>query len=111
MVYLDYNSTTPVASEAVEAMVPWLTDRFWNAASSHPLGMQARDAVECARQQVADLIGANPHEIVFTSGSTESINLALKGACAGSSGRTGLVTIKTEHKAVLDVASWLESRR
>lgn len=110
MAYLDYNSTTPVASEAVEAMMPWLTARFWNAASSHPLGMQARDAVECARQQVADLIGANPHEIIFTSGSTESINLALKGACTGSSGRTGLVTLETEHKAVLDVASWLESQ-
>lgn len=110
MVYLDYNSTTPVASEVVEAMMPWLTDRFWNAASSHPLGLQARDAVEFAREQVADLIGANPHEIVFTSGSTESINLALKGACAGSSGRTGLVTVETEHKAVLDVAGWLESQ-
>ena len=110
MVYLDYNSTTPVAPEAVEAMVPWFTDRFWNAASSHPLGMQARDAVECARQQVADLIGADPHEVIFTSGSTESINLALKGVCAGFSGRTGLVTLETEHKAVLDVASWLESQ-
>jgi cysteine desulfurase len=106
-VYLDYNATTPVAPEVLDAMSPWFTERFWNAASSHPMGMVANDAVEAARRQVADLIGAHPNEIVFTSGSTESINLALKGALSASHDRTGIVTAATEHKAVLDTAAWL----
>ena len=106
-VYLDYNATTPVAPEVLDAMSPWFTERFWNAASSHPMGMVANDAVEAARRQVADLIGAHPNEIVFTSGSTESINLALKGALSASPDRTGIVTVATEHKAVLDTVAWL----
>ena len=92
MVYLDYNATTPVTPEVLDAMTPWFTEQFWNAASSHPMGMVANDAVEAARRQVADLMGAHPNEIVFTSGSTESINLALKGALSASPGRTGIVT-------------------
>ena len=107
MVYLDYNATTPVAPEVLGAMTPWFTEQFWNAASSHPMGMVANDAVEAARRQVADLMGAHPNEIVFTSGSTESINLALKGALSASPGRTGIVTAATEHKAVLDTTAWL----
>lgn len=106
-VYLDYNATTPVAPEVVDVMIPWFTERFWNAASAHSMGAMANDAVETARQQVADLIGAHPNEIVFTSGSTESINLALKGALSASPDRTGIVTVATEHKAVLDTAAWL----
>ncbi len=106
-IYLDYNATTPVAPEAVDAMTPWFNERFWNAASAHPLGAMANDAVETARQQVADLIGAHPNEIVFTSGSTESINLALKGVLSAAPDRTGIVTAATEHKAVLDTVAWL----
>jgi len=109
-IYLDYNATTPVAPEVLDAMRPWFTERFWNAASTHSLGGVANDAVETARGQVADLIGAHPNEIVFTSGSTESINLALKGALSASPDRNGLVTSATEHKAVLDVAAWLENQ-
>ncbi len=109
-IYLDYNATTPVSLEVLDAMVPWFNERFWNAASAHTLGMVARDAVEIARHQVADLIGAHPNEIVFTSGSTESINLALVGALGSSSDRTGIVTAATEHKAVLDTAAWLAER-
>ena len=106
-IYLDYNATTPVAPEAVDAMTPWFNERFWNAASAHSLGAMANDAVETARQQVADLIGAHPNEIVFTSGSTESINLALKGVLSAAPDRTGIVTAATEHKAVLDTVAWL----
>ena len=106
-VYLDYNATTPVAPEVMGAMNPWFTQRFWNAASAHPMGTVANDAVETARHQVADLIGANPNEIVFTSGSTESINLALKGALSALTARNGIVTAATEHKAVLDTVGWL----
>ncbi len=109
-IYLDYNATTPVAPEVLDAMRPWFTERFWNAASTHSLGGVANDAVETARGQVADLIGAHPNEVVFTSGSTESINLALKGALTASPDRNGLVTAATEHKAVLDVAAWLDDQ-
>ena len=107
IVYLDYNATTPVAPEVFEAMAPWFTERFWNAASSHPMGMVANDAVEVARCQVADLVGAQPREIVFTSGSTESINLALKGALSASPDRAGIITTAVEHMAVLDTVEWL----
>lgn len=107
IVYLDYNATTPVAPEVFEAMAPWFTERFWNAASSHPMGTVANDAVEAARCQVADLVGAQPREIVFTSGSTESINLALKGALSASPDRAGIITTAIEHMAVLDTVEWL----
>lgn len=111
MIYLDHNATTPCAPPVIEAMLPFFGARFGNAASrSHALGKDARLASETARQQVAAAIGASPKEIVFTSGATEAINLALKGAIAATSGRTHIVTTTIEHKAVLDTVDWLEER-
>ena len=103
-IYLDYHATTPVDPRVVDAMAPYFTDRFGNAASRHhPFGWAARDAVEAARRQVAGLIGADPREICLTSGATESNNLALKGALAACGGRPlHVVTVATEHRAVLD---------
>lgn len=111
VIYLDYNATTPVDEGVLASMLPWMTDRFWNAASSHAGGRSAAESVERARDQVAELIGARRGEIVWTSGATEANNLALKGAIEASpSTRSRLVTVATEHKAVLDVASWLDDR-
>ena len=103
-IYLDYHATTPVDPRVVDAMTPYFTQRFGNAASRHhPFGWAARDAVEAARRQVAGLIGADPREICFTSGATESNNLALKGAAAAAADRpVHVVTVATEHRAVLD---------
>ena len=103
-IYLDYHATTPVDPRVVEAMRPYFTERFGNAASrQHPFGWAARDAAEAARRQVAGLIGADPREICFTSGATESNNLAVKGAvAAAASGTPHIVTVATEHRAVLD---------
>lgn len=109
-IYLDYQATTPVDPRVLDAMLPYFREHFGNAASrSHSFGWKAEEAVEKARKQVASLIGASPKEIVFTSGSTESINLALKGAMEmyASKGRH-LVTTQVEHKAVLDTAKHLE---
>ncbi|MBV7540512.1 IscS subfamily cysteine desulfurase [Acidovorax sp. sic0104] len=109
-IYLDYGATTPVDPRVVDAMIPWLREHFGNAASrSHAWGWEAEEAVENARGQVADLIGADPREIVWTSGATESINLALKGAAQFYKGKgKHLITLKTEHKAVLDTMRELE---
>jgi cysteine desulfurase len=109
-IYMDYGATTPCDPRVVDAMIPWLRDHFGNPASrSHAWGWEAEEAVEKARGQVAALIGADPREIVWTSGATESNNLALKGAAHfyGSRGKH-LVTVKTEHKAVLDTMRELE---
>ena len=109
-IYMDYGATTPVDPRVVDAMVPWLREHFGNPASrSHAWGWEAEAAVEKAREQVAQLIGADPREIVWTSGATESNNLALKGAAHfyKSKGKH-LVTVKTEHKAVLDTCRELE---
>lgn len=109
-IYLDYNATTPVDPRVVEAMLPWFTERFWNAASSHGAGETARRAVERARADVAALINAASREIVITSGSTEANNLALKGVVQrAKGGRDTVVVAATEHKAVLDAAQWLVS--
>ncbi len=109
-IYLDYSATTPVDSRVVDAMIPWLREHFGNPASrSHAWGWEAEEAIEKARGHVADLIGADPREIVWTSGATESINLALKGAAQFYKGKgKHLVTLKTEHKAVLDTMRELE---
>lgn len=109
-VYLDFQATTPVDPRVLEAMLPYFTEVFGNAASrNHPFGWDAEKAVDNARAQCAALIGAHEKEIVFTSGSTEAINLALKGVAEmyGSKGKH-IITSMSEHKAVLDVAKHLE---
>ena len=109
-IYLDYSATTPVDPRVAQAMIPWLTERFGNPASrSHAYGWDAEEAVETARGHVAALVNCDPREIVWTSGATESINLALKGAAHfyKDKGRH-LVTVKTEHKATLDTMRELE---
>lgn len=114
MIYLDYNATTPLDPRVLESMLPFFRDRFGNAASRHhPLGTDAAGAVEQAREQVAALIGADPQEIYWTSGATESDNLALKGVAASPAYATRgnhLVTVATEHRAVLDVCEHLETK-
>jgi cysteine desulfurase len=107
---MDYAATTPVDPRVADAMIPWLREHFGNPASrSHAWGWEAEAAVEKARQQVADLIGADAREIVWTSGATESDNLAIKGAAHFYQGKgKHLITVKTEHKAVLDVMRELE---
>ena len=109
-IYLDYSATTPVDPRVVDAMVPWLGKCFGNPASrSHAFGWEAEKAVETARAHVAALVGADPKEIVWTSGATESNNLAIKGAANFYKGKgRHIVTLKTEHKAVLDTFRELE---
>jgi len=109
-IYLDNSATTPVDPRVVEKMVPWLFERYGNPASrSHALGWDADEAVETAREQVAELVNADPREIVWTSGATESDNLAIKGAAAFYAGRgKHVITVRTEHKAVLDTCRELE---
>ncbi|MBN8507383.1 MAG: IscS subfamily cysteine desulfurase [Burkholderiales bacterium] len=109
-IYLDYGATTPCDPRVVDAMIPWLREHFGNPASrSHAWGWEAEEAVENARLHVAALIGADPREIVWTSGATESNNLALKGAAHFYRSRgQHIVTVKTEHKAVLDTVRELE---
>jgi cysteine desulfurase len=109
-IYMDYGATTPVDPRVVECMLPWLAGQFGNPASGgHAFGWRAQEAVERARAQVAGLVGADPAEIVWTSGATESNNLALKGVLQHPQARgRHLVTVATEHKAVLDVARWLQ---
>ena len=109
-IYMDYGATNPVDQRVVDVMIPWLREHFGNPASrSHAWGWEAEAAVEKAREQVAALIGADPREIVWTSGATESNNLALKGAAQFYKTRgKHLITVKTEHKAVLDTMRELE---
>jgi cysteine desulfurase len=109
-IYLDYSATTPVDPKVVDKMIPWLYEHAGNPASrSHAYGWEAEEAVERAREQVASLVNADPREIVWTSGATESNNLAIKGA-AGFYAERGkhIITVKTEHKAVLDPCRELE---
>ena len=109
-IYLDYSATTPVDPRVAQKMIPWLTEHFGNPASrSHAFGWEAEEAVENARAEVAKLVNCDPKEIVWTSGATESDNLALKGAAHfyKTKGKH-LVTVKTEHKAVLDTMRELE---
>src|SRR5215218_4348723 len=109
-IYLDYSATTPVDPRVAQKMIPFLTEQFGNAASrSHPFGWHAEKAVEEAREHVAALVNCDPREIAWTSGATESINLALKGAANFYKDKgKHLVTISTEHKATLDTVRELE---
>ncbi|MCC7005375.1 MAG: IscS subfamily cysteine desulfurase [Ottowia sp.] len=108
--YMDYSATTPVDTRVVDKMVPYLREQFGNPASrSHPYGWAAEAAVENAREQVAALVNADPREIIWSSGATESINLAIKGAAHFYAGKgKHIVTLKTEHKATLDTCRELE---
>ncbi|WP_290367795.1 IscS subfamily cysteine desulfurase [Cupriavidus taiwanensis] len=109
-IYMDYSATTPVDPRVADKMIPYLREQFGNPASrSHAYGWEAERAVEEAREQVAALVGADPREIVWTSGATESDNLAIKGAANFYSGKgKHIITVKTEHKAVLDTTRELE---
>lgn len=109
-IYLDHNATTPCDPRVVEAMVPYFTQNFGNAASrNHPFGWQAEEGVDYAREQVARLIGCDPKEIIFTSGATEGDNLAIKGVYnMYASKGNHIITATTEHKAVLDTCKHIE---
>jgi cysteine desulfurase len=110
-IYFDYNATTPIDKRVLDAMLPFLTDNFANASSTHHFGLKANEAVKEARIKVADMIGAEQNEIVFTSGSTEAINLALKGVAENYSAKgKHIVTVATEHSAVLDTCKYLETK-
>ena len=109
-IYMDYSATTPVDPRVADKMIPYITEHFGNPASrSHPYGWEAEDAVETARGHVAALVNADPREIVFTSGATESVNLAIKGVAQFYHDKgKHIITVKTEHKAVLDTCRELE---
>jgi cysteine desulfurase len=110
MIYLDYQATTPLAPEAAAAMRPWLDEKFANPHSSHPMGREAAAAVEVARERVTEILGEGSEQgrLYFTSGATEALNWALKGMFAAAApARRKIVTVATEHAAVLDTAEWL----
>jgi cysteine desulfurase len=111
IIYLDNNATTPIDKRVLDEMFPFLTTEFANASSTHAFGVTAYDAVKKARTYVSQLLSAEPHEIVFTSGSTEAINLAIKGVAENyqSKGKH-IITVSTEHSAVLDTCQYLETK-
>ncbi len=114
MIYLDYNATTPVAQEVLDVMLPYFTKFYGNAASrTHLLGWDAKEGVDTARKQIANLIQVDTKEIVFTSGATESVNLAIKGLFdeGVKQNKNHIITLKTEHKTVLDTCAYLEKYR
>jgi cysteine desulfurase len=111
MIYLDNNATTRLDPRVLEAMLPYFTEDYANAASTHPFGLRAHEAVKLARQQVAQLLGCEKEELVFTSGATEAINLAVKGVVESYASRgKHIVTVQTEHTAMLDVCRYLETQ-
>ncbi|MEP6637534.1 MAG: aminotransferase class V-fold PLP-dependent enzyme, partial [Acidobacteriota bacterium] len=114
-VYLDNSATTPADPRVVEAMLPYLTEKFGNASSVHFFGQEARAAVDRARREVAALIGAKPNEIVFVSGGTEANNLAIRGLCDANSGQDvthpgHVITSSIEHSSVRGIGEVLEQR-
>lgn len=109
IIYLDNNATTPLDPRVLDAMLPFFKDVYANAASNHTFGQKALDAVNGAREQVAQLINCDTSEIVFTSGATEAINLAIKGIVGFNKEKKHIITVETEHSAVLDVCKYLEA--
>ncbi len=111
IIYLDNNSTTPIDKRVLDAMLPFLTDNFANPSSTHHFGINVNEAVKKARIQVADFIGAEENEILFTSGATEAINIAIKGVAENYSEKgRHIITVSTEHYAVLDTCKYLETK-
>lgn len=109
--YLDYNSTTPIDPRVLEAMLPFLKDNFANPSSTHHFGQSIAAKVKQAREQIADFINAEPNELIFTSGATEAINIAIKGVAESYSNKgKHIITVSTEHKAVLDTCKDLERK-
>jgi len=109
-IYLDNSATTPVAPEVLEAMLPYFRTDYGNASSLHALGQTARRAIERAREEIAETLGASPGEIVFTSGATEADNLAIKGLAWTEKRKRHVITSRLEHPAVLRTCEWLESQ-
>jgi cysteine desulfurase len=111
IIYLDNNSTTPIDPRVLDAMLPFLQDNFANASSTHHFGQGVNEKVKQARKQIADFINAEPYELIFTSGATEAINIAIKGVAESYSNKgKHIITVSTEHKAVLDTCNDLERR-
>lgn len=109
--YLDYNSTTPIDTRVLEAMLPFLKDNFANPSSTHNFGQNINEKVKEARVQIADFINAKPNELIFSSGATEAINIAIKGVAESYSNKgKHIITVSTEHKAVLDTCKDLERK-
>lgn len=111
LIYLDHNATTPIDKRVLDVMMPFLTTEYANASSTHLFGVHAYEAIKTARAQVSELIGAETHEIVFTSGATEAINLAIKGVAESYRSKGNhIITVSTEHSAVLDTCKYLETK-
>src|SRR5512139_252889 len=107
-IYLDYNASTPIAPQVLEAMMPFLTTKFGNPSSSHSFGVECRAAIEQAREQVAALLGCSASEIIFTSGATESNNMVIKGLAKASGKGSHFITSTIEHPAVLEPCRHIE---
>jgi len=108
MIYLDYNATTPVLPEVMEAMLPYFTEHWGNPSSTYKFGYKIKTAIETAREQVADLIGAHPMEVIFTSCATESNNAAIHSALKANPNKRHIITSAVEHSSVLNYCMALE---